>query len=137
MTKQRPYILVADDDPEDQEMLAEQFRRRNPAVEVKCMADGYEVLDYLRVCPTEDLPELMVVDYKMPGMTGAEVLQSLQHEERYRKIPKVIWSTSNNQEYIDRSMKSGADKFFTKPMDMRAFDKMVDFLIAFRLTMKP
>jgi CheY-like chemotaxis protein len=128
MKKQRSYILVADDDPEDQEMLTEQFRRRNPAVEVKCLADGYQVLDYLRVCPTEDLPELMVVDYKMPGLTGAEVLQSLQQEERYRNIPKVIWSTSNNQEYIDRSMKSGADRFFTKPMDMQAFDKMVDFL---------
>jgi CheY-like chemotaxis protein len=126
--KQLPYILVADDDPEDQEMLAEQFRRQNPAVEVKCVADGYQVLDFLRICPTEDLPELMVVDYKMPGITGAEVLQALQLEERYRDIPKVIWSTSNNQEYIDRSMKSGADKFFTKPVDMHAFDKMVDFL---------
>jgi CheY-like chemotaxis protein len=128
MTKQQPYILVADDDPEDQEMLAEQFRRRNPDVEVKCLADGYQVLDYLRVCPTENLPEGMVVDYKMPGITGAEVFQTLQHEERYRKIPKVIWSTSNNQEYIDQSLNSGADKFFTKPVDMRTFDKMVDFL---------
>jgi CheY-like chemotaxis protein len=128
MTKQQPYILVADDDPEDQEMLAEQFRRRNPDVEVIFLADGYQVLDYLRVCPTENLPEGMVVDYKMPGITGAEVFQTLQHEERYRKIPKVIWSTSNNQEYIDRSLSSGADKFFTKPVDMRTFDKMVDFL---------
>jgi hypothetical protein len=56
MKKQPSYILVADDDPEDQEMLAEEFRRRNPAVEVKCLADGYQVLDYLRVCSTEDLP---------------------------------------------------------------------------------
>lgn len=109
-------------------MLVEQFQRRHPAVGVKCLADGYQVLDYLRVCLTEDLPELMVVDYKMPGISGAEVLQSLQLEERYRKIPKVVWSTSNNQEYIERSMKSGADKFFTKPMDMLTFDKMVDFL---------
>jgi CheY-like chemotaxis protein len=128
MKKQRPYILIADDDPEDREMLVEQFRRRHPAVGVKCLANGNQVLDYLRVCPTEDLPELMVVDYKMPGISGAEVLQSLQREERYRNIPKVVWSTSNNQEYIDRSMKSGADKFFTKPMDMLTFDKMVDFL---------
>lgn len=109
-------------------MLAEQFRRRNPAVEVKCLPDGYQLLDFLRICPADDLPELLVVDYKMPGITGAEVLQTIQNDERYRNIPKVIWSTSNNQEYIDRSIKSGADKFFTKPMDMRAFDRMVDFL---------
>jgi CheY-like chemotaxis protein len=82
----------------------------------------------LRICPTEDLPELMVIDYKMPGITGAEVLQSIQQKERYQNIPKVVWSTSNNQEYRDRSMKSGASQFLTKPADMQAFDEMVDLL---------
>jgi CheY-like chemotaxis protein len=128
MTKPRPYILVADDDPEDLEMLAEQFRRRNPDVDVRCLPDGYQFLDYLRICPTEDLPELMLLDYKMPGITGAEVLQSIQQKERYQNIPKVVWSTSNNQEYRDRSMKSGASQFLTKPTDMQAFDEMVDLL---------
>jgi CheY-like chemotaxis protein len=128
MTKPRPYILVADDDPEDLEMLTEQFRRRNPDVDVKCLLDGYQFLDYLRICPTDDLPELMVVDYKMPGLTGAEVLQSIQEKERYQNIPKVVWSTSNNQEYRDRSMKSGASQFLTKPADMQAFNQMVDLL---------
>jgi CheY-like chemotaxis protein len=128
MKKERPYILVADDDPDDQEMLAERFQRVQPAAGVRLMSNGYQVLDYLRNCPTEDLPELLVVDYKMPGITGAEVLQAIQHEERYRHLPKVVWSTSNNQEYIDRAMNSGADKYFTKPHDMRTFDKMVEFL---------
>jgi CheY-like chemotaxis protein len=129
MTKQRPYILVADDDPEDLEMLAERFRRRNPDIDVKCLPDGYQFLDYLRICPIEELPELMVLDYKMPGITGAEVLQSIQEKERYQNIPKVVWSTSNNQEYRDQSMKSGASQFLTKPADIRAFDEMVDLLI--------
>ena len=128
MKKEGPYILVADDDPDDQEMLAERFQRVHPAAGVRLMSNGYQVLDYLRNCPTEDLPELLVVDYKMPGITGAEVLQAIQHEERYRHLPKVVWSTSNNQEYIDRAMNSGADKYFTKPHDMRSFDKMVEFL---------
>ena len=128
MKIERPYILVADDDPDDQEMLAERFQRVHPAAGVRFMSNGYQVLDYLRNCPTEDLPEVLVVDYKMPGITGAEVLQAIQHEERYRHLPKVVWSTSNNQEYIDRAMNSGADKYFTKPHDMRTFDKMVEFL---------
>ncbi|HEV3412582.1 MAG TPA: response regulator [Puia sp.] len=125
MTSGEPYILVADDDPEDQEMLAEQFRRSDPDVRFRWMANGYEVLDYLRTCPTEDLPRLMVIDYKMPGITGAEVLQCIQHEERLRHIPKVIWSTSNNQEYIKEALNSGADDYFAKPVDMLSFDKLV------------
>jgi CheY-like chemotaxis protein len=128
MTGEEPYILVADDDPDDQEMLAERFRRSDPDVRFRWMANGYEVLDYLRTCSNEDLPRLMVIDYKMPGMTGAEVLQCIQHEERFRHIPKVVWSTSDNQEYMDKAMNSGADEYFAKPADMAAFDKLVRHL---------
>jgi CheY-like chemotaxis protein len=128
MNNVRPYILVADDDPEDQEMLAERFGRNNPDVGFRWMANGFEVLDFLRTCPTEDLPQLMVIDYKMPGITGAEVLQSIQHEERYRHIPKVIWSTSKNQEYMDKALNSGADGYFPKPDDIPAFDRLVSRL---------
>jgi CheY-like chemotaxis protein len=122
------YILVADDDPDDQEMLAERFRRTNPEIGFRWMANGYEVLDFLRSCPTENLPRLMVIDYKMPGITGAEVLQCIQHEERYRHIPKVIWSTSNNQEYTDKALNSGADGYFPKPADTASFDQLVSRL---------
>jgi CheY-like chemotaxis protein len=128
MKNRGPYILVADDDPDDREMLAERFRRLHPAVRVELMENGYELLDFLRDCPTDGLPELLVVDYKMPGITGAEVLDALRNDERYLNLPKIVWSTSNNQEYIDRAMKSGADKYFTKPQDMPTYDILVEFL---------
>ena len=131
MTRKSPYILVTDDDPEDQEMLADRFRRRNPGVEVECLLNGYDALTYLHNCPSAELPVLMVIDYKMPGLTGAEVLKSIQHDDRYKNIPKIIWSTSNNREYMDRCMQSGADKYFTKPSDMPGFDKMIDYLTGF------
>lgn len=125
---QEPYILVADDDPDDQEMLAERFQRVDPDIRFRWMANGYEVLDFLRTCSNEDLPQLMVIDYKMPGLTGAEVLQCIQHEARYRHIPKVVWSTSDNQEYVDKALNSGADGYFPKPADMASFDQLVDRL---------
>lgn len=125
MTAERPYILLADDDPDDQEMLAERWRRRNPGIRLQFVINGYEALDFLRNCPNDDLPKLLVVDYKMPGITGADLLKVIQHEERFRHMPKVVWSTSNNQEYIDKSLKSGADQYFTKPQDMSSFDRLV------------
>jgi CheY-like chemotaxis protein len=129
MTTPEPYILVADDDPDDQEMLAERFQRSHPDIRFRWLANGYEVLDYLRSCSNEELPQLMVIDYKMPGMTGAEVLQCIQHEERFRHIPKVIWSTSDNKEYVDKALNSGADNYFAKPADMASFDRLVGKLI--------
>ena len=128
MTTVRPYILVADDDPDDQEMLAERFRRSHPDVRFLWLGSGREVLDYLQSCPSEELPGLLVIDYKMPGLTGAEVLKGIQHDERLRHIPKVVWSTSNNREYIDTALSSGADQYFAKPADMLSFDKLVSRL---------
>ena len=125
MTDVKPYILVADDDPDDQEMLVERFHRRNPDVGFRLVASGLEILDYLRNCPNEELPRLIVIDYKMPGLNGSEVLTAIREEKRYRNVPKVVWSTSSNQEYIDKAMDSGADMYFTKPMDMISFDKLV------------
>ncbi|HTR31033.1 MAG TPA: response regulator [Puia sp.] len=125
MTDVKPYILVADDDPDDQEMLVERFHRRNPDAGFRLMANGFETLEYLRNCPNEELPRLIVIDYKMPGMTGAEVLKIVREEGRLRHIPKVVWSTSSNQEYIDKALNSGADVYFTKPLDMVSFDKLV------------
>lgn len=122
----RAYILLADDDPEDREMFADRFQLHNPDARVQCLSSGYELLTYLNECPSENLPQLILVDYKMPGITGQEVLRRLQHDQRYDRIPKVIWSTSNNQGYIDESLQSGAERYFTKPADMRGFDRMVD-----------
>lgn len=125
MTAERPYILLADDDLDDQEMLVDRFRRKNPEVAFRSVSNGYEALDYLRNCPNEDLPGLIVIDYKMPGITGAEVLRLILQEKRLNHIPKVIWSTSSNREYIDKAMNSGADLYFTKPLDMPSFDNLV------------
>ena len=126
MTTNRAYILLADDDAEDREMFADRFQQRNPEATVECVTSGYEALSYLHNCSSEDLPQLILVDYKMPGITGQEVLRKLQHDPRYARIAKVVWSTSNNQQYIDESLQSGAERYFTKPADMRGFDRMVD-----------
>ena len=128
MTDLQPYILIADDDPDDQDMLADEFSRKHPLAVVRCVANGFEALDFLRSRDVNDLPQLMVIDFKMPGMTGAELISVMQKDERYRQIPKIVWSTSDNQEYMDRALSSGADKYFTKPSDMMNFSRIVEFL---------
>src|ERR1700735_3816148 len=96
-----PYILIADDDPDDQEMLADRLRRRHPDARFEFVANGKDALSWLENCPPGLLPQLIVVDYKMPILTGFEFLQSIQNDGRFEQIPKVVWSTSGNREFVD------------------------------------
>jgi CheY-like chemotaxis protein len=128
--KPAPYILIADDDLEDQEMLADRFRDINPQASVKCMDNGFVTISWLEDQPVEDLPTLIIIDYKMPGLTAAEVLRCLS-EEKYAGIPKIVWSNSNNKQFIDECMKKGADKYFVKPSSKSDFDELVNYLSGF------
>ena len=73
------------------------------------------VLAFLEKAKDDELPSLIVLDYNMPNMNGAEVLEQLSKDPRYKKIPKIIWSTSNNSSYIKECMEKGATTYFVKP----------------------
>lgn len=126
MVRSGPYILLADDDPDDQEMFVERFLRQNPGVHVELVDNGLRALAYLQRCASGNLPVLMVLDYKMPGLTGAEVLKSIQADDRFRNIGKVVWSTSGHREYVDKCMGYGADDYYIKPCDLAGLYKIID-----------
>jgi CheY-like chemotaxis protein len=121
-----PYILIADDDPEDQEMLIELLQERLPDAGIKTIPNGREVMQWLTDCAGNELPSLMLLDYKMPGMTGADVLRATERDPNYRLIPKVIWSTSSNPDYMGVCMRHGAIQYFVKPNDLAGLGRIAD-----------
>ncbi len=123
-----PYIALADDDADDQEMLAHRILKKHPGIPIKFFGDGQEVTRYLENCPTADLPALLILDYKMPLQTGADVLKTIQADKRYDAVHKIVWSTSGNNQYVSECMRYGAEKYFTKPNDIRQLDDIVSQL---------
>jgi len=123
-----PYIVIADDDPEDAQMLAENFRLQNPGVEVACVDDGQQVLTLLIGQDVRQLPVMIVADYQMPQVSGAELFRLLQAQDKYRNITKVIWSTSCNKKHIEECLSHGADKYFVKPDEMAKLSSLVSDL---------
>jgi CheY-like chemotaxis protein len=121
-----PYILIADDDPEDQEMIIELLRERLPDACIKSIPNGTDLMEWLSGCAHNELPSLMLLDYKMPGMTGADVLRATELDGNYKPIPKLIWSTSNNAEYIELCMRRGALQYFVKPNDLAGLGRIAD-----------
>lgn len=125
MSTSAPYILIADDDFEDSQMLAENFRLQNPGVDITCVQDGNQALSFLVGQDVRKLPVMIVVDYQMPQLSGVELLRLLQAQEKYRNITKVIWSTSCNKKHIDECLSYGANRYFVKPDEMAGLDRIV------------
>jgi CheY-like chemotaxis protein len=119
------YILLADDDPDDQELLVERFELRHPNTHFKVFQDGADVLKFLDRCAPADLPALLILDYKMPIVTGEEVLKAIQGQARYSHIRKIIWSTSDNPTYVNQCLACGADRYFIKPRSLTQLDSII------------
>ena len=120
-------IVLADDDPDDQALVREALEEAGLPTELRSVADGLELLDYLRSQPA---PDLVLLDLNMPRMSGHEVLEEIRKDEKLRTIPVVVLSTSNRDDDVLRTYALGGNSFITKPPSfpglvevMRALDK--------------
>jgi CheY-like chemotaxis protein len=112
-------ILIADDDPEDQEILQEYLLKENPALTFLGVLTGGEVMRRLDRCIKTELPKLIILDYKMPALSAVDVLQRIKQNARYAGIPIVVWSTSNRADHRALCLANGAMEYFSKPASHR------------------
>lgn len=131
MTNKVKRILIADDDPDDIEMLVEAFARLGEQLTIDTVRNGEEVLKYLDGRSAEDLPGVIILDYKMPILDGAEVLDKLKAQERYTRIPRIIWSTSGQEEDMKRCIHNGARRYFIKPARVNELELMARQMLGY------
>jgi CheY-like chemotaxis protein len=115
--KENP-VLVAEDDPNDALLLELAFESAGVRNKVVVVRTGQEVIDYLGGNRAEHpLPCLMILDVKMPGLSGLDVLKWLQGQEQLRRLPAVMLSSSADSSDVERALELGAREFLTKPCD--------------------
>jgi CheY-like chemotaxis protein len=113
--KESYTILLAEDDPDDQELIVHAFTEASSTFSLHIVNDGKEVIEFLSAISDSKLPCLIILDYNMPELNGAQVLQKLIGNKRYEKIPKIVLSTSNNPKYVQDCMHKGAHAYRVKP----------------------
>jgi CheY-like chemotaxis protein len=127
----KPTICLADDDPDDREMLLEAFEKLTDRYHIKTVINGKELLELLSHMDDSELPCVIVLDYNMPGLNGKQILTYLQNTVRYRNIPKIIYSTSNSLKDKNEFLAIGANEYLTKatyPRDiLNAARKMLSY----------
>jgi len=124
------FILIADDDPDDQELLGGAFHSINKSLLLEFITNGSQVVPFLEKLGDGRLPSLIVLDYNMPELNGDEILKVLNCNARYIPIPKVVWSTSNSKFYKNVCLTLGAIDYIIKPSDMASFEKIANYMLS-------
>jgi len=134
VNKIRKLILLAEDNPDDVLLTQRAFKKSNVANELIVVNDGQETLDYLFAegkyegRDTSIMPEVILLDIKMPRLDGLEVLKRIREDLRTKHLPVVILTTSKEEKDIVQSYCLGANSYITKPVDFDQFVEAVEQL---------
>lgn len=116
-------MLLVEDNPDDEALTLRALKRHNIASEIVVARDGEEALAWLY--PDEDparaLPQVILLDLKLPRVDGLEVLRRIRAHERTRRIPVVILTSSMEEQDLVSSYDLGANSYVRKPVDFEQF----------------
>ena len=123
------FILIAEDDADDRFLLQAAFEENGFKDTLHFVENGVEVLDYLNSLQPFDkekkFPRFILLDLNMPKKDGREVLKELKQHPELKKIPVVIFSTTNNEQEMRRCYELGANSYITKPNSFESLLKTV------------
>jgi len=123
------FILIAEDDADDRFLLQAAFEENGFKDKLHFVENGVEVLEYLNTHKAGNdgngLPRFILLDLNMPKKDGREVLKELKQDAELKKIPVVIFSTTNNEQEMRRCYELGANSYITKPNSFESLLKTV------------
>lgn len=125
------YLLLVEDNPDDEELTLRALRRSNVLNEIIVVRDGVEALDFLFGTGThagrniELLPEVVLLDLKLPKLNGADVLRRMRANPRTKLTPVVVLTSSSEDEDVITSYELGANSYVRKPVGFADFTEAI------------
>jgi two-component system response regulator len=130
-------IVVVEDDDADAEFILRSLRRQKLAREIHLAHDGQEAIDFFqRLSPQIDpheLPRLVLLDLNLPRVGGFEVLRVIKSSEHLSSIPVVVFSSSAEEQDIERAYALGANSYVQKPIVYEQFAIIINQLASYWL----
>ncbi len=124
-------ILLVEDNPNDELLAVRALKKNNLHNDLVVARDGVEALDYLFGTgiyagrDTRELPQLILLDLKLPKINGLEVLAALRANEQTKMIPVVVLTTSKEELDLVKSYQLGGNSYITKPVDFSQFNEAI------------
>jgi two-component system response regulator len=124
-------VLIVEDNPSDQELTLRALKKKNLCNKIHVVGDGAEALDFLfargpyadRV--VADIPRVVLLDIKLPKVSGIEVLKKIKADPKLQKIPVVMLTSSREGPDVQECYRLGANSYIVKPVDFGKFSEAV------------
>lgn len=130
-------VLLAEDNPDDALLMQRAFKAQGITNPLRIVADGSEVISYLEGQgsfadrDTNPFPRFIILDLKMPRMSGLEVLAWLRAHPECMVVPTLVWSSSSDQRDVKQAYLLGANGYLVKPTDFQQFKQMLTDVFRF------
>jgi two-component system response regulator len=133
------HVLLVEDNPDDIELTKRAFQKNNISNNLVITRDGAETLDFLygrgkyQGRDINNMPKLILLDLKMPKVSGLEVLKQIRSHEKTKYIPVIILTSSQDKKDIITGYKLGANSYIIKPIDFVKFHQVVQQIVLYWL----
>lgn len=133
-------ILLVEDNPDDAAIALSALRQHAPSHEIIVVNDGDEARDFLNsvgqfahrgVCA---MPDLILLDMKLPKVAGLDVLRAMRADDRTRAVPVVVLTSSDEETDVVKAYSTGANSFIRKPVNFDAFAQTIREVLRYWLT---
>jgi len=123
MATEPKTILLVEDNADDEQLTLRAMRQSEIPNIIRVARDGAEAIDYLYGPTAGRLPDLVLLDLKLPKISGLEVLERIRSEDQSKALPVVVLTSSDEERDIVKSYNLGANSYIRKPVD---FDEFID-----------
>ncbi|MBW2574155.1 MAG: response regulator [Deltaproteobacteria bacterium] len=127
----KKIILLVEDNPDDELLAIRALKKNNISNEVVVARDGVEALDYLFGTGAHagrdmsEMPQIILLDLKLPKIDGFEVLRRLRSDERTKLLPVVVLTSSREEQDLTESYSLGANSYIRKPVNFAQFTEAI------------
>jgi two-component system response regulator len=137
VTDKIPILLLVDDDPNDEELARIALEATGLAHRIVIKRDGAEALSWIASLDekqSEAWPRFVLLDLKLPKVTGLEVLAQLRADPKTKTLPVVVFTSSSEILDLTKSYELGANAYIRKPIDFSEYRKTVQDMGRFWIT---
>jgi len=120
-------ILLVEDNPTDEALVLRAFKKYNLSAKIIVVRDGAEAVDFIfcqgayKDRDPRDIPQLILLDMKLPKLSGLEVLRQIRANEHTRLLPVIMLTSSKEEQDLMESYRSGANSYVRKPIEYDQF----------------
>jgi len=118
-------LLLVEDNDTDAHLALRIFKKEVKNHSFKWLPDGKQVLDYFAQIKEHEMPDLVLLDLKIPKVSGMEVLKHIKSNKQTSKLPVIIYSSSAQVSDREKAYAFGANSFLTKPNDYKEMKEVL------------